>query len=280
MSCLVDDSLRTLIEINTELSAIQEPALSLPHELILEVFRSLSMNDLCKASCVCREWKILASYQPFWDIKQFSSLTILDKVVWEKNVDLVDFQLRFRGLPPIDKRILHTIEKLSDSLQVEGNVGLTLLAMPGGLTYRKMKTLAKLDLTRVQRCIKNLISEEVRAPYWLIMTNAPLKGSRDLLASEQETFVKENGCGCTMTRLLPTLTLCILTDISLRGLRYGKNTYTYCSDLAGHCTSAVGHFTVNDANGRGSLSIEAGILAQDRFSFDDKEFGIGVMKQL
>lgn len=49
---------------------------SIPNEILLHIFRYLSVSDLCRVSLVCRSFKIVADQDEIWKYKSNSNSII------------------------------------------------------------------------------------------------------------------------------------------------------------------------------------------------------------
>jgi uncharacterized membrane protein YagU involved in acid resistance len=54
------------------LALIKSPFNNIPNEIILHIFRFLSVHDLCRVSLVCRSFKMIADHDEIWKFKSNS----------------------------------------------------------------------------------------------------------------------------------------------------------------------------------------------------------------
>jgi len=259
-----------------------------PKEIITEIFKFLSPEELAKACRVCKKWNELGCNPSLWsafDLKKlFPALKILDEKIWQKYADLSALGLSVNDTTPSDNRkIIPKLKRLFAFLKIERGAGITLLTMPEGLSKEKLEEFAQSpkegNPTRFRANIWHSIDEReheditVDKTYRIAITNSVLEGSRNLSAIAQQELV--NKIGCEMPKLLEVSTLAILTYISSPKSSpvrlYSDNpwTYTRCSEQNDGCNMIVGGFTPT------SLAIGN----DDYYGFCCDEYGIGVVQK-
>lgn len=248
-----------------------------PIELVLHIFTFLSPEELCAASGVCRNWRVLASDESLWkafDLTRiFPSLKVIDGTLWNAHFDLKAFGLSLDKEPILDKRKeIPFIKKLFATLKVEGDAGITRLTLPRGLTFNKLIKLAASPkqgdpayFKDVWSYITKVLGEiPVDKTQVIYISNSILEGSRALNEEDLPIFVRE--AGCEMPEVLPAATLAILTYVCFQKRLYGAHpwTYTLCSgDLV------VGGFD------------RSGLIASSLYLiFKGEGYGVGAMKAL
>ena len=249
-TCGLSRSQATNNEYNTN---SQPPSLIgyVPQEIITEVFKFLSPEELAKACRVCRKWNEVGSKQSLWnafDLKKlFPALKILDEKTWQKYADLSALGLSVDdATPPDNRKIIPDLKRLFASLEIEEDAGITFLTIPQGLSVKKLGMFAQSPKEGNPTCFGNLFfpnvtdkfgNSVVDATYRIAITNSILKRSRNLSMTTQQNLVNETGC--EMPKLLEVSTLAILTYISssksspvcLYGDRpYPSSIYTQCPE--------------------------------------------------
>lgn len=197
---------------------------SIPIELLFRIFEFLSPKDLVQTSCVCWKWNAVASHPFVWehfDIKKrYPSVNFIDENVWETHVDLPALGLSFDDAPPLNKRTtILALNKLS-SLDREGDAGITFITIPKGHSLNKLKQFIVAPKQGNATCFRFIwkpIEETfgdilVDKTFRVVLTNAPLVGSRKMVVRDHRKLLKK--MGCEMPELLPMATLPFLTYIS------------------------------------------------------------------
>lgn len=246
------------------------PEYTIPNELALHILSFLSPEALGQACRVCRKWNALGSDQSLWnafDLKKlFPSLKVIDETVWKNYIDeTLDWfdnlnltsWLSFDDIPPQDKRAdIPILKELFASAEVEGDLGMTILTLPKGLSFQKLQFSATIRKNGgIPFSIKtSLIASNFGAmrahdvtvdkTYRVVITNNVLKMSKGLSVEAKQRLVNE--IGCEMPGVLPALSLAILTYFPslFRTHLYNDSplTSTHCSDQINQCNMVVGHF--------------------------------------
>lgn len=227
-----------------------------PQEIILNIFGYLTAIELAKCGEISRRWRRLASDATLWnafDLRKISSsLKVFDELDWVTHVDLSSFGLDVTDAPPLDKRqAIPFLKRCLSSLPIEGNVGITVLTIPKGLTFNTLVELAespKVENTPKFRYIWDRISSEigdipVDKTYRIVITNNVFKKSRNLSVSDQKALVRK--IDCEMPRVLEATVLLVVTFMSSRERLYSDNpwTYTRCSEQLAGYQLVVGGFS-------------------------------------
>lgn len=227
-----------------------------PQEIILNIFGYLTAIDLAKCGEISRRWRRLASDATLWnafDLRTISSsLKVFDELDWVTHVDLSSFGLDVTDAPPLDKRqAIPFLKRCLSSLPIEGNVGITVLTIPKGLTFNTLVKLAgspKVGNTAKFRYIWDRISSEigdipVDKTYRIVITNNVFKKSRNLSVSDQKALVRK--IDCEMPRVLEATVLLVVTFMSSGERLYSDNpwTYTRCSEQLAGYQLVVGGFS-------------------------------------
>ncbi len=244
-----------------EMSPIQ----CLPVEIFLHVFGFLSIKDLCQASGVCQDCKMLATDDSLWKAinqrlpklsdlqQQYPSLKIMNKEFWEEYADCAGLGLQFEAAPlrAIDQckilardafKVIPKIIRLIESLEIEGDAGITVLTIPQGLTINKVVQIAhspkKGNAVKIAYIWERLIVQLGDAPVWqtnrVLITNSILKNSVGLYTADlKKSFQK---MGCTLPSVLNFMALAVLMHMSseenppTRLFSDNPPTFTSCSE--------------------------------------------------
>jgi len=213
-----------------------------PKEIVGEIFKFLSPEDLARTARVCRKWNEVGSNESLWrafDLKTlFPLLRELDEKTWQKYADLDALGLSVAdATPPDNRKIIPELKRLFASLKIEGNKGITLLTMPKGLSLNKLVQFARspkegnpTDFKRTWMEISETLGDiTVGKTYRIAITNTVLEGSRNLSFAAQQELV--NKSRCAVPKVLEVSTLAILTYISSPKSSpvrlYGDNPWTY-----------------------------------------------------
>ena len=247
-----------------------------PEEIILNIFGYLTAIELAKCGEISRRWRRLASDATLWnafDLRTISSsLKVFDELDWVTHVDLSSFGLDVTDAPPLDKRqAIPFLKRCLSSLPIEGNVGITVLTIPKGLTFNTLVKLAgspKVGNTPKFRYIWDRISSEigdipVDKTYRIVITNNVFKKSRNLSVSDQKALVRK--IDCEMPRVLEATVLLVVTFMSSGERLYSDNpwTYTRCSEQLAGYQLVVGGFSPD------------GVHVDDDDDFDIGNVGVG-----
>ncbi len=267
--------------------ATDKKHVSLKDRALLCIFAFLPPEDLGRTSCVCRDWRVLASEDHLWralDLKKIFRLTLLDEKVWETHVDCAALGLDLTGAPPLNqnKETVRFLKGICAQIcaEVEGDAGITLLTLPKGLTFNKLMKLAASPKQGNAAKFEFIWGDALKAfgdtpvdkTYRVAITNNVLKGSRSLSVDMQHELVKK--MGCEMPRTLPAATLAILTYMSSRAVSptrlYSDEPYTYtsCAEQIGLYTLVVGGFA------------PAGLVVSNVHDFGGEHYGVGCLRKL
>jgi hypothetical protein len=253
----------------------------LPTEIVLNIFKFLSCEDLGRAQRVCTDWRLLAGDETLWeafDLKElFPSLKIIDKKDWETYVDLKSLGLEINDEPQIGTRtFIQDMKKIYFRTEVQENDGLTLLTLPKGLTFDKLVTLASspkkgnaTSFAYIGSFIADALgSNACNETCRIVITNNILKNSCNLSIIDQRKLV--NSAGCELPKMLEVATLLILTYIKSGEYFYqgARSVFTRCSDVVEGSHLVVG--------GYGSY----GLFVYHDFNNDDAKFGVGAVSQI
>lgn len=257
-------------------------SINLPDELALRILGFLSPEELGRASCVCREWRRLASDQYLWNalnLKTFyPGFNVIDQKVWEKHFDLNILGIDATGAPSLDARALIPIIRHL-SKQVEGGAGVTLLTIPKGLTFTKLLRLAMFpkqgNAVPIQYITSKMTKElgdfQVDKTYIVAIANSVFANSRNQSVKDQEQLVTR--LGYEMPNLLHVAALAVLTYISSSPEQltrlYGDNpeTITRCVEKIKNFNLAFGGFAASGFGICCSIPVDVamGIGAQRKF---------------
>jgi hypothetical protein len=252
---------------------------ALPVEVITEVFRFLFPRDVVQVSYVCRGFYVAASDETSasvwktYDVKKlFPKLSIIDRGVWERHVDLSRWGLSFEAAAPCpNRKLILNLPRLFASLNVEGGAGITLLVMPQGLTFNKLVEINPAAFEYIWDRIPEVLGEIfVERTYQVVITNSVLEESRNKSVSQQQALVEK--LDCKMPRVLEVSALVILTFISSSALSptrlYNDSpwTYTRCIEKLDGYSIVVGSFT------------SEGFDVHDN-NFDNVDYGVGAVQK-
>ncbi|NGX59337.1 MAG: hypothetical protein KR126chlam3_00488 [Chlamydiae bacterium] len=135
--------------------------------------------------------------------RQFPSLAIIDRSVWEKYADLRNLGLSVEDEESLDRRtVIPILEDLFASEKIDAEAGVTILTIPKGLNFRKLINFATFPNEGNMTNFKSIwlqLSElmgdyAVDRTYRVVMTNSVLKGSRNLPVEAQKKLPKVIGC--------------------------------------------------------------------------------------
>lgn len=198
---------------------------TIPWELISMAFSFLSPENLGRACCVCRKWNELGSSKNLWDAfdlkKIFPMLKILDEAEWRTYVDLSSLEIQMEDNLPVNKRIvISKLRKILSSKAIDVKSGLTLLTMPNGLTFNKLRKIACSPKQGNPTCFKEvwnlyanqLGNEPIKKTYRVIITNSIFKESDKMSYQRHQELIEKNGC--KIPEAMPMASLTVLTYIS------------------------------------------------------------------
>lgn len=253
---------------------------NVPGEILLNVFKYLPPEDLCKkTNRVCKFWRALSADSSLWkafDLKKlFPSVKFLDETVWKAYVDLVELKFTFEDAQPIDNRIAYLALKRLLALRIDGNAGVTVLTLPKGLTFEALTSLAnskginiEFVWPRIEQFCKTLCIEETQT---IAITNSIFFKSNKLSNAKQNALLKK--IGCEKPGVLALSSLALLSRISQRPpvLLFKGSTYSItCDGTAGYNLVAGGNkragFKVDDNDAYFGVS-DSGVAAQVNLSF-------------
>lgn len=236
-------------------------AFTLPTDIILEIFKFLSPEQLGQVSCVCKTWQKIGTSEVLWkkfDLKElFPKLAIIDEAVWEAHIDLKKYQLSFEDILPLDNRqVIPLIKRLFATLKIENDAGITFLTLPKGLSYNKAKEFAQSPLQgnstnfryTWHQSPEGLADAHVKKTHRVFITNQVIYGSRTMTFTEQKLLLSE--LKCQIPEVLPLSTLAILTYITskeippTRLLSDNPTTYSRCSDTIDNYSMVCGGYSM------------------------------------
>ncbi len=236
--------------------------LTLPNEIFLEIFKFLSPEELGRVSCVCKNWHKIGKTESLWknfNLKiLFPKLEIIDEAVWKAHINLDKYQLSFEDTPPNNNRqIIPLLKRLFTNLKIENDAGITLLTMPKGLSYNKVKSFAQSPLrgnpTNFRYTWHHFPDELgdtlIEKNHRVFITNDVVEGSRALSITKQEKLLET--LNCQMPNVLPLATLAILTYITSiknppkRLLSDHPMTYSRCTDYIDKYRMVCGGYAIS-----------------------------------
>jgi len=245
---------------------------NLPNELLLRIFRSLSLADLGRAACVCQAWNNLSSDSSLWqDLgKFFPYLHIFDERSWKSYGNLSQLEIG----PTIkaqddNRRIVETLQKLFQLLGKDDKKGITLVTMPKGLSLRAL--VEKYPMFCISPIVFSFIKEElwdipILKTYKVAIINKFFEESRGLSRDEQDVFVHK--MGCEIPKLVEAIAWTVvqyrngnMTHIfksmlqESPSLKVFGGTYTYCVEGKGPLANIVVGKSITSGD---SLAISAG----------------------
>ncbi len=276
----------------------------LPVEIFLHVFSFLSIKDLCKTSGVCKDWKILATDDSLWkainqklpkisDFKEvYPSLKIMDREFWEEYADCAGLGLQFEAAPlrAIDEckilaheafKVVPKILSLVESLEVEGDAGLTVMTIPEGLTINKVMQIGQTPKKGnevkfkdiLERLLEQLGDVPIKKMSTVIITNSILKNSLGGDTDDLRKSVKK--IGCTMPSVINVLSLAVLTHMSSEEnpptRLFGDNppTLTSCLEEIDCCELFAGDFGTDGFRVTNYVFYGVGVGFGAQYQFDD-----------
>lgn len=222
----------------------------LPNDILLEIFKFLSVRDLNSVSLTCKRWHQLSSYESLWksfNLKElFPSLTIFDLEDWKTHFNLPNLKIDINAAPSSDYRIMIAMLQKLFSYPLLKNTKVTLLTIPAGLTYNKCIKLAEslhskghkilinsfhkgYIFSRKNKNYNNFIkhtNKPVAETYRVILTEV-LKDSKNAPISSLQKLVKE--MNCEVPDLLASTVLPIVTHAASPNKIY-KTGYTVCQE--------------------------------------------------
>ncbi len=235
---------------------------TLPNDIFLEIFKFLSPEQLGRVSCVCKTWHKIGKAESLWKNfnlkKLFPKLEIIDEAVWKAHIDLNKYQLSFEETHPLDNRqIIPLIKRLFATLKIENDAGITLLTLPKGLSYNKVKSFAQSPLKgnptnfryTWHRSPEELGNTLVEKTHRVFITNDVIDSSRTLSLPNQKLLLEN--LKCQMPEVLTLTTLAILTYITSkekppkRLLSDNPMTYSRCVDTTDNYAMVCGGYAIS-----------------------------------
>ncbi|MBS0621321.1 MAG: hypothetical protein JSS61_07710 [Verrucomicrobia bacterium] len=165
---------------------------------------------------------------------------------WKKFVDLEKQGLRFEGLEFPNLKDLEAAA-IDLARNVEGDRGVSIVVIPGGLSFAKLLTIAKKMSVRalfINDTVKPAISEiETERPYIALISNSVLNGSRRKTILELKALVQEKGYEVPLSIELLTLMVFHYKIHSKRLFSDAPWTCSLTSDRVGKRVVTVGGFS-------------------------------------
>jgi hypothetical protein len=193
----------------------------------------------------------------------------------DRPVALPSFKPALEDALCLDKRkAISVLKRCLSSLPIEGNAGLTLLAIPKGLTFNKLIMLAispkegNINEFRYIWSSNEIGDIPVDKTYWIVITNNVFNGSRNLSVDDQKALV--NKIGCEMPQVLEATVLLVVTFMGSGKRLYNDDprTYTRCTEQVCGYKLVVGGFSPDG-------------VSVDGNHFDSVDVGVGgVLRKL
>ncbi len=210
-----------------------------PEDVVLEIFKWLSIDELVNIREVSRKYRRLADLKGWGavDLRKFSPLvTVFDESDWIKHVDLSAHDLSIENVSPLDKyRTIRALKRCLSTLSIKENAGVTLLTIPKGLTLNKLVKLVESQKMRntIEVYFDDGISNElgdipVDNTYRIVITNNVLEESQGLCAMQYKDST--NKIGCEMPSVLEATMLLVVKFLwGERSSHFYRLTFTRCS---------------------------------------------------
>ncbi len=226
------------------ISPMTTPILNLPMGLLPQIFKFLPLNDLGRATQVCKLWNKKCDEDNLWLVHRFFP-----------EVRFIDVNIP-KTLPLCGRANVIKVKKLLDQKK-DGDPGVTVLTIPKGLSIKKLADfLFSSDMPQQyieafhiqcnsnpkfnpeksfrfnidKQFLKDLFEISVPQTYVVALSNSTFQGSQQLSADDQQKLLKEYEC--ESPTLLEMLSLVYLTysksesETTLACLF--KNTFTSC----------------------------------------------------
>ncbi len=230
--------------------------LSLPEELILQIFKFLPLNDLGRVSQVCKLWNKKCNEDSLWLVHKFFP-----------QVRFIDVTMP-KTLPLCGRANAIKIKKLLDQKK-DGDPGVTILTIPKGLSIQKLADfLSSSDMSQQyieafniqcsrnpkfnpeksfcfnidEKPLKDYLNISVPQTYVVALSNSTFQGSRQFSADDLSKFLKEN----ESPTLLEILSLVYLTfpmsETEKTPVSLFQDTQTICVSPNDECLLLITNF--------------------------------------
>jgi F-box-like len=231
-----------------------------PKDVLQLIFKLLPPEELLTVNKVCRAWYHISSRDSLWgsfDLREvFPNATFIDKEAWKTYVDVDKHKLELeeKERPYVIKQDYIEIKRMES--RVEEGQGITILTLPKGLTFNKVKAFAashkignKTDFENIwARITEELGNKEIEETTTVAITNGIFKGSRNKSVEEQKKLVE--GLNCEMPGLVSVAALAIMrfiisdADQPIRLFGDFPLTYTRCEEKLDKLQVAFGGFAL------------------------------------
>jgi hypothetical protein len=187
------------------------PFESLPQPVLNYLFQFLDPEAANIAMRVCKKWKTQIESIPLAVLSKNAGIRIIDKVFWEKICNPQKQGIDLNNEPPLSLQDIRKIVRKMHQLQESPPLSVTILTMPGKLSFSILKNIAK-DFTitfehlQAEGILCSLILKTT--PYRVVLTHQTLCECKEKNKQQQLTFLEQKGW--SMPRILPMLTLTAL----------------------------------------------------------------------
>lgn len=258
------------------LPTLKTKAITFSEEISLLLLSFLDPSSL-EMMCHFEGWEKYADDKTLWDAFDaatlFPRLSIFDTAWWVKNFDLSAHGLTFGEFAPLDKRTeFPALTRLYEA--VEMGLGVTILTVPAGLTFEKLKIFTqrpKLGKSPPWRDFDEDTTkgiEPIPTSYRVMLSNALIANSRSLSFGKQSSLVEKLGCTPPLT--LETSLLIALTYVH-------NSVYLYCSS-GGNYSYTRCEGEQHQVSGQGS---QEGIVIEEENPFGNgPNVGMGARKKI
>ncbi|MBJ7449632.1 MAG: F-box protein [Parachlamydiales bacterium] len=177
---------------NNKTVFVSKPIVSLkdlPADVIKEILKKMHPLHLCICLRVCKQWHCLGNDDVVWNtiLKQrFPNLKTYDENHWNKHTNLnlkIDASLNVKKTT---LKLTHFYEKIKPSNRV------TVLKIPQGLTYQKIKTMTLKNFQFTERPNFQGEDEPINKSYWICLTENVLDWSPKLNTTAQKSMLLES----------------------------------------------------------------------------------------
>ncbi|MBS0620512.1 MAG: F-box protein [Verrucomicrobia bacterium] len=237
------------------------PINALPEELLQHIFSYLPSVDQSKAALVCKTW-LPNVRQAAWD-----RVTRIDPSVWAKYVNLEKYGLSFEGSVDLSREVLEPVA-LDLARRVEEGKGVSIIAIPGGLSFSKLFAIAKERGVPVRFIWEEVVpaigARETERPCIAVISNSVLEGSKGKTIEARDALVQAMGYEVPST--IELLTVMVFHYIMHSRRLYSSEPWTYS-------------LTSDSSNG---LRLSIGGFASSGFSvslYDDVFLGVGGLRK-
>ncbi|MBS0621323.1 MAG: hypothetical protein JSS61_07720 [Verrucomicrobia bacterium] len=165
--------------------------------------------------------------------------------VWGEYVNLEEHRLSFEGMQlPNSEDVTQAASDLAS--HVEGNEGVSVIAIPQGLSFSKLVAIAnekQVPIWHISSSLECAIGAvETKTPYIAVISNSVLDGTRGYLGKERITLIQEKGYEVP-------LTIELLTEMVFHYIMHSKRlfsddpcTYSITSDRQDRWWQPIGQF--------------------------------------